>query len=182
MIRRPPRSTLFPYTTLFRSGKAGDLGDVAHGHARLAQQLRGAARREDLDAEADQRLRELDHPGLVVDGDESAANPHRGSLMITRRPTISRRPSAKRRTAAGYRRCSSTRMRADSVSSVSFGSTGTAACSTIGPVSTPSSAKCTVAPVTLAPCSSAWRWACSPGNAGSSEGWMLSARPKNART
>src|SRR3989454_12413437 len=23
MIRRPPRSTLFPYTTLFRSGKAG---------------------------------------------------------------------------------------------------------------------------------------------------------------
>src|SRR2546427_8619949 len=24
MIRRPPRSTLFPYTTLFRSRKAGD--------------------------------------------------------------------------------------------------------------------------------------------------------------
>src|SRR3712207_7203276 len=24
MIRRPPRSTLFPYTTLFRSGRAGD--------------------------------------------------------------------------------------------------------------------------------------------------------------
>src|SRR2546430_9747663 len=34
MIRRPPRSTLFPYTTLFRSGKAildrGDLGEVYH--------------------------------------------------------------------------------------------------------------------------------------------------------
>src|SRR5256885_11275028 len=31
MIRRPPRSTLFPYTTLFRSGfeKAGT---VVHGH------------------------------------------------------------------------------------------------------------------------------------------------------
>src|SRR3712207_8767172 len=27
MIRRPPRSTLFPYTTLFRSGE--DVGDVA---------------------------------------------------------------------------------------------------------------------------------------------------------
>src|SRR2546422_5239314 len=26
MIRRPPRSTLFPYTTLFRSSQAGDLG------------------------------------------------------------------------------------------------------------------------------------------------------------
>src|SRR3712207_8258136 len=25
MIRRPPRSTLFPYTTLFRSGYLGDL-------------------------------------------------------------------------------------------------------------------------------------------------------------
>src|SRR3712207_7707616 len=27
MIRRPPRSTLFPYTTLFRSGDAGDQPD-----------------------------------------------------------------------------------------------------------------------------------------------------------
>src|SRR3712207_8787648 len=26
MIRRPPRSTLFPYTTLFRSGRKGALG------------------------------------------------------------------------------------------------------------------------------------------------------------
>src|SRR2546425_6617464 len=26
MIRRPPRSTLFPYTTLFRSRRAGDTG------------------------------------------------------------------------------------------------------------------------------------------------------------
>src|SRR5260370_32632395 len=40
MIRRPPRSTLFPYTTLFRSGFeaspgaviGGDLGHVADGH------------------------------------------------------------------------------------------------------------------------------------------------------
>src|SRR2546430_7456337 len=28
MIRRPPRSTLFPYTTLFRSRMHGHLGDV----------------------------------------------------------------------------------------------------------------------------------------------------------
>src|SRR3546814_1460803 len=37
MIRRPPRSTridtLFPYTTLFRSGRAGDVGNVARVHA-----------------------------------------------------------------------------------------------------------------------------------------------------
>src|SRR2546422_7097376 len=29
MIRRPPRSTLFPYTTLFRSGPTGFSGDLA---------------------------------------------------------------------------------------------------------------------------------------------------------
>src|SRR5258708_28443208 len=38
MIRRPPRSTLFPYTTLFRSLTVG--GDVASDRSRL----------EDLDA------------------------------------------------------------------------------------------------------------------------------------
>src|SRR3712207_7641870 len=31
MIRRPPRSTLFPYTTLFRSARAADDGDVTGG-------------------------------------------------------------------------------------------------------------------------------------------------------
>src|SRR5260370_28574244 len=33
MIRRPPRSTLFPYTTLFRSPRQGHLrgGDHVHG-------------------------------------------------------------------------------------------------------------------------------------------------------
>src|SRR2546423_5015566 len=31
MIRRPPRSTLFPYTTLFRSRDAGDAGLSGEG-------------------------------------------------------------------------------------------------------------------------------------------------------
>src|SRR3712207_7034477 len=46
MIRRPPRSTLFPYTTLFRSDPVGDLahdaqvmGDEQHGHAEPALQV-----------------------------------------------------------------------------------------------------------------------------------------------
>src|SRR2546428_2984095 len=46
MIRRPPRSTLFPYTTLFRSvpfdrfqGRAADHGDVVAGELVLRQQL-----------------------------------------------------------------------------------------------------------------------------------------------
>src|SRR5688572_31903606 len=36
MIRRPPRSTLFPYTTLFRSEQAA--GVVGPGHRRIAAQ------------------------------------------------------------------------------------------------------------------------------------------------
>src|SRR5688572_32519924 len=48
MIRRPPRSTLFPYTTLFRSGEAGpvpearqaDHRDVAAGLLVAAPPLR----------------------------------------------------------------------------------------------------------------------------------------------
>src|SRR3712207_7451364 len=31
MIRRPPRSTLFPYTTLFRSLKDQDIKEIARG-------------------------------------------------------------------------------------------------------------------------------------------------------
>src|SRR3712207_8756047 len=38
MIRRPPRSTLFPYTTLFRSGQAGDeAGEDVVGHGQHDQ-------------------------------------------------------------------------------------------------------------------------------------------------
>src|SRR3712207_7735514 len=39
MIRRPPRSTLFPYTTLFRSGRSGP-------RARQARAPRGAPRED----------------------------------------------------------------------------------------------------------------------------------------
>src|SRR2546427_6946288 len=35
MIRRPPRSTLFPYTTLFRSGVLAHEGAVARAHQGL---------------------------------------------------------------------------------------------------------------------------------------------------
>src|SRR3712207_7404000 len=46
MIRRPPRSTLFPYTTLFRSGPAGVVGRVVVVLLRI--QPRNA---DDLDAQ-----------------------------------------------------------------------------------------------------------------------------------
>src|SRR5256885_10595762 len=45
MIRRPPRSTLFPYTTLFRSPQASKL--LVHGRGQLQQLVarQGAAER-----------------------------------------------------------------------------------------------------------------------------------------
>src|SRR2546429_973465 len=58
MIRRPPRSTLFPYTTLFRSGRArlgrgrrgrrGRLGRSGLGRGRLALGDRPGRRRSGL--------------------------------------------------------------------------------------------------------------------------------------
>src|SRR5471030_3149235 len=44
MIRRPPRSTLFPYTTLFRSGSLSLIGLLlAHRGARIALWIGGSA-------------------------------------------------------------------------------------------------------------------------------------------
>src|SRR3712207_7580115 len=49
MIRRPPRSTLFPYTTLFRS--TGD--DAMHGGSRRAAGPAARRARPDLDGAGD---------------------------------------------------------------------------------------------------------------------------------
>src|SRR5688572_31918282 len=47
MTRRPPRSTLFPYTTLFRSDQLSDLITVADIKA-AAERIRGVAVRTPL--------------------------------------------------------------------------------------------------------------------------------------
>src|SRR3712207_7316001 len=46
MIRRPPRSTLFPYTTLFRSTEDADVFRIAPqpGHVRLHFGIKAVAR------------------------------------------------------------------------------------------------------------------------------------------
>src|SRR5260370_29730811 len=60
MIRRPPRSTLFPYTTLFRSHRHGALGRrPARGRAAppRGEELRlGAARSEEHTSELQSHL------------------------------------------------------------------------------------------------------------------------------
>src|SRR3712207_8053853 len=46
MIRRPPRSTLFPYTTLFRSSSTRTFNRVAGREARLVEDMRHCTAKE----------------------------------------------------------------------------------------------------------------------------------------
>src|SRR5688572_11109173 len=50
MIRRPPRSTLFPYTTLFRSSDVSLIDDRAERAEDEAEELSEAARKQIADA------------------------------------------------------------------------------------------------------------------------------------
>src|SRR3989454_5979937 len=61
MIRRPPRSTLFPYTTLFRSDLLGTKG---HGHG-----LFGRQRPRFIIRVRVERLRAAEDGGERLDGD-----------------------------------------------------------------------------------------------------------------
>src|SRR2546430_4382228 len=79
MIRRPPRSTLFPYTTLFRSGDGrerrahrgkaadGDAGGIATGHALLREKRLGGGVRGGL-----LRQRQLDDRVLLLAQDRKS--------------------------------------------------------------------------------------------------------------
>src|SRR5258708_28803668 len=69
MIRRPPRSTLFPYTTLFRSSRTGkQLGSpfvrvVSHG---AVHQFPCAAKRFPLFGRSEEHTSELQSPDHIV--------------------------------------------------------------------------------------------------------------------
>src|SRR3712207_8518214 len=67
MIRRPPRSTLFPYTTLFRSGEEGLV--LAHGEE---EQANGVS---ELPHPAELRHRRAEHlVGLLGDRKSTRLN------------------------------------------------------------------------------------------------------------
>src|SRR2546422_5714581 len=80
MIRRPPRSTLFPYTTLFRSG----LDRLAHGavaqhaadHVRpfvgIVRRAHDALQRVAADA--------IEQPGLLLDRKSTRLNSSHGYI------------------------------------------------------------------------------------------------------
>src|SRR3712207_8050147 len=72
MIRRPPRSTLFPYTTLFRSGRA---------HAAREADLRAPAARGLPPGCAEPRARLVRHAGVHVGGDGPRSEEHTSELQ-----------------------------------------------------------------------------------------------------
>src|SRR2546422_9393195 len=95
MIRRPPRSTLFPYTTLFRSRLLRRLVLTDLGKALLLPQRLALALVEDLDVDGDLHLT-LGHVGAALAGlkgdrhvgvvaDHLAAH-HRVGVGLARRP------------------------------------------------------------------------------------------------
>src|SRR3712207_7238336 len=70
MIRRPPRSTLFPYTTLFRSD------EVAEGHPRVAHALVAGEQAGVHDHQPLHALRALDR-GAQADRPAPVVHDHR---------------------------------------------------------------------------------------------------------
>src|SRR2546427_8826324 len=94
MIRRPPRSTLFPYTTLFRSRISGlqtddawlqaaqkTLAAGAPGSARLAFELQRRSAGQDLASRSEEHTSELQSQSnlvcrLLLEKKKTAQNSH----------------------------------------------------------------------------------------------------------
>src|SRR3712207_6914760 len=70
MIRRPPRSTLFPYTTLFRSLELGGHDADGGGGVVDCPHRRERERAEQQDERRGERPRPLEHPAPVARGQE----------------------------------------------------------------------------------------------------------------
>src|SRR5215208_7889988 len=69
MIRRPPRSTLFPYTTLFRSrlrGRGGRPAQGARRRHRLENAIPGRVQRRRDGARSEEHTSELQSRGHLV--------------------------------------------------------------------------------------------------------------------
>src|SRR5687768_18107931 len=78
MIRRPPRSTLFPYTTLFRSelsaGVAHEINNPLNGIINFAQLLK-----DDEVARTDEQRGMID--GIIGEGERIRSEEHTSELQ-----------------------------------------------------------------------------------------------------
>src|SRR3712207_7140947 len=90
MIRRPPRSTLFPYTTLFRShrlplaarGEEGDGGRCRHKPARLQVAL-GSARNRSEEHTSELQSRQYLVCRLLLEKKNKLLNTMHGTISST---------------------------------------------------------------------------------------------------
>src|SRR5258707_11628657 len=92
MIRRPPRSTLFPYTTLFRSRVALVGLEILYAHAELLVDVENPSSRHRMDAHQDRKSTRLN---------SSHANISYAVFCLKKKKT----PSACRSAGRGRRRC-----------------------------------------------------------------------------
>src|SRR2546430_12354661 len=85
MIRRPPRSTLFPYTTLFRSHLFGDGRDLeCELRAALIERAEQQARQHDTDGMIAAHQRNRNHPVGVVRSEEHTSELQSQSNIVCR--------------------------------------------------------------------------------------------------
>src|SRR3989441_9384928 len=93
MIRQPPRSTLFPYTTLFRSEehgppRAAPVGAVALGTEAVVE-ARGPRRPgrglRDVEQPGEPAGEGADHPQREPERDDGPASGHRGEISTADR-------------------------------------------------------------------------------------------------
>src|SRR2546426_9154835 len=95
MIRRPPRSTLFPYTTLFRSLLGGDhvVADVGHDRAGSALLARDGRKR--ADGRSEEHTSELQSPCNLVC--RLLLEKKKKRKTIAAQPTLQDKPSRDRK-------------------------------------------------------------------------------------
>src|SRR3989441_3029961 len=102
MIRRPPRSTLFPYTTLFRSVKAPHDGDVRRVIEREIGDVAAAAGEEAEVLAASSRP--ADHPGNGLAHARASSRAGASRALLFQRPELrGRAREAQLRPARGHR-------------------------------------------------------------------------------
>src|SRR3712207_7555435 len=91
MIRRPPRSTLFPYTTLFRSGQRepGEGDVLARGGVRQQVAGRALEHRRDL-ARPDPGEVALAHPRHLLVAEEDLRSEEHTSELQSRQYIVCR--------------------------------------------------------------------------------------------
>ena len=173
-------------------GELGQVLDVRHRQAELADRVGGAPACDELPVERREPLRKVSR-GLVEDG----VQPHAAALAVeagTRKDhaaraaqraltSYARRQQRRCPTRRGIRSTISPSPRARRRGSVDqrLARLGTGSWRITGPLSSPSSTRCTVTPVVSTPAARASSIARAPGKSGSSEGWTLTIRSGSGR-